>query len=1011
MRRLPAPTTKSWFGCCLCLTLVLSSLFNALFLATMAQKPEHPTMSTHPKRAKPVATSFRKLPLSFEANRGQTDRQVQFLSRGPGCSLFLTSTEAVLVLARGRGNARTRPEEIANSRANNNNPKSPVVQMKFVGANPKPEVNGLEQLSGKNNYFIGSDPRQWRTGIPAYPKVRYRNVYRGIDLIYYGDQGQLEYEMLVAPGADPHTIALGFEGVAKIGVDGVGNLVLHIADEKILQRKPNVYQTVNGAWKPIEGKYAIKGSNQIGFEVGAYDRSKPLVIDPVLDYSTFLTGSGADEGVSIAVDSAKNTYITGITSSLNFPTTAGAFQTVQGSNDVFVTKLNAAGTAVLYSTYIGGNGNDEGTSLKVGAAGNAYVTGSTDSPNFPTTMGSFQTSLSGGSDAFIAKLNPTGSALVYSTYLGGSNDDEAFGVATDLSGNAYVTGITESANFSTTTGAYQTVAGGGGDAFVAKMDPTGTALDYSTYIGGNSIDWGFGIATDLAGNAYVTGTTYSPNFPVTAGAYQNSYGGNGDAFVAKLNPAGSALSYSTYLGGSSIDGGFAITYGLAGVVYLTGITDSPNFPASLGALQTVRSGSSDAFITKVNTSLAGPASLVYSTYLGGSSVDWGFGLTTDLAGNAYVTGATHSANFPVSVGTYQGTNAGGSDAFVAKLNPTGAALVYSTYVGGGNNDAALGNAADPAGNAYVTGVTDSSNFPTTSGAFQTNSSDGGDAFVTKLAIPDPGLQINLIDDARTFVTQHYLDFLSREPDSGGFAFWTDQITSCGADTQCTEIRRINVSAAFYLSIEFQQTGYLVERIYKASYGDATGTSVLVGTHQLLVPIVRLNEFLADTQQIGQGVVVLQPGWEQVLENNKQAFTAEFVQRSRFTEAFPTSMTPAQFVDQLNTNARDVNGVKPLSPAERDQLMSDLTTGAKTRAQVLRAVAEDPDLVSAEFNRAFVLMQYLGYLRRNPNDPQDSDYTGYDFWLTKLNQFNGNFVNAEMVKAFIVSGEYRQRFGP
>ncbi len=269
---------------------------------------------------------------------------------------------------------------------------------------------------------------------------------------------------------------------------------------------------------------------------------------------------------------------------------------------------------------------------------------------------------------------------------------------------------------------------------------------------------------------------------------------------------------------------------------------------------------------------------------------------------------------------------------------------------------------------------------------------------------------NSIDDAGNFVRQHYHDFLNREPDSDGFAFWTNQIASCGSDQACIDLKRINVSAAFYVSVEFQGTGYLVERIYKAAYGDANGLSTFGGAHQLPVPIVRFNEFLPDTQRIGLGVVVNVGNWQQQLEDNKQAFTAEFVQRSRFTTAFPASMTAAQFVDALNTNASTA-GVKPLSQSERDQLVNDLSTSMKTRAQVLRAVAEDPDLNTAEFNRAFVLMQYFGYLRRNPNDPQDTDYTGYDFWLTKLNQFNGNFVNAEMVKAFIVSGEYRQRFGP
>ena len=266
--------------------------------------------------------------------------------------------------------------------------------------------------------------------------------------------------------------------------------------------------------------------------------------------------------------------------------------------------------------------------------------------------------------------------------------------------------------------------------------------------------------------------------------------------------------------------------------------------------------------------------------------------------------------------------------------------------------------------------------------------------------------VNPVDDAQNYVCQHYHDFLNRQPDAPGLAFWTNQITECGTDQACIETRRINVSASFFLSIEFQDTGYLVERVYKAAYGDAIGSSTFPSAHQLPVPAVRLNEFLFDTQEIGQGVIVGQGSWQQQIENNKQAFTAAFVQRGRFTTAFPTSMTAAQFVDTLDANAGN-----PLSAPERNQLVADLSTNAKTRAQVLRAIAEDPDLNTAEFNRAFVLMQYLGYLRRNPNDPQDTDYSGFDFWLTKLNQFNGNFVNAEMVKAFITSGEYRHRFGP
>jgi hypothetical protein len=283
---------------------------------------------------------------------------------------------------------------------------------------------------------------------------------------------------------------------------------------------------------------------------------------------------------------------------------------------------------------------------------------------------------------------------------------------------------------------------------------------------------------------------------------------------------------------------------------------------------------------------------------------------------------------------------------------------------------------------------------------------GGPAVATVTIADDAAETANPIDDPRNYVCQHYHDFLNRQPDQSGWDFWTNQITACGNDAACTEVRRVNVSASFFLSIEFQDTGYLVDRIYKAAFGDVTGNSTFPSSHQLAVPVVRLHEFLSDTQEIGQGVIVGQGNWQQQIENNKQAFTAAFVQRSRFLSAFPSSMTAAEFVDRLNANAGN-----PLSSAERNQLVNDLSTNAKTLAQVLRAIAEDEDLKNAEFNRAFVLMQYFGYLRRNPDDPQDSDHTGYDFWLTKLNQFNGNYIDAEMVKAFITSIEYRQRFGP
>src|SRR5882762_8523809 len=506
-----------------------------------------------------VSESYGKLPLRFEANRGQTHKDVRFLSRGPGYNLYLTANEAVLVLSKPNADAKR------DARGAKAQEKSLALHMSLVGAARKPLVSGLEEQGGKTNYFIGGDRSKWRSNVPTYTKVRYQNVYPGIDLVYYGNQRQLEYDFVVAPGADPRKIVLGFKGADKLELDAQGNLVLHAAGGDIRQHKPIIYQNIEGSRREIAGGYVRKGANRVGFQVAAYDRGQPLVIDPVLSYSTYLggsgfNGSGLDLGVGIAVDADGNAYVVGWTNSSNFPTTAGAFQTTFGGGtnfDTFVTKLNPTGSALVYSTYLGGSGSDAGRKIAVDAAGNAYVVGQTSSSNFPTTTGAFQTSFGGGySDAFLTKLNSTGSALVYSTYLGGTGEDDGSGISVDADGNAYVAGFTASADFPATAGAFQTTFGGGyGDAFVAKLDPTGSALIYSTYLGGTDSDAAGnpGLAVDASGNAYVTGETASTDFPTTAGAFQTTLSGYQNAFVTKLDPSGSALVYSTYLGGSITD--------------------------------------------------------------------------------------------------------------------------------------------------------------------------------------------------------------------------------------------------------------------------------------------------------------------------------------------------------------------------------------------------------------------------------------------------------------------------
>jgi hypothetical protein len=713
----------------------------------LLRQPNPPANSAHPQPTNQVRVSaaYNSLPLYFEANRGQTDPQVKFVSRGSGYTLFLTrGAEAVLVLRKPtpKRDPLQPPALVSAGVAPQFEPASPpaVVRMKLVGRNARPRVEGLDELLGKANYFIGSDRKKWRTNVPMYSTVRYREVYPGVDLVYYGNQRQLEHDYIVAPGADPGSIRLNLAGVEKLSLDSQGYLSLGVRGGELRLEKPRIYQEVDGVRREVSGCYVLKGTHQVSFQVAAYDAGRSLIIDPVLFYSTYLGGSGKEQGggggAPIAVDSSGNAYVTGATTSSNFPTTSGAFQTTfaDGSpdGDAFVTKLNPTGSGLVYSTYLGGSGSDDGHGIVVDSAGNAYVTGSTSSANFPTTPGAFQTTFGGSFDVFVTKLNPTGAGLVYSTYVGGSGDDEGSGIAVDATGSAYITGYTASP-FPTTPGAFQTTFGGGSsDAFVTKLNPTGSGLVYSTYLGGSGNDVGKGIAVDATGSAYVTGYAASP-FPTTPGAFQTIFGGgSADVFVTRIDPTGSTLIYSTYLGGSGDDVGLDLTADASGDAYVTGDTTSTNFPTTPGVFQTTFGGTHDAFVTKLSSTGSG---LVYSTYLGGSGNDRGFCIAVDSAGNAYVTGDTTSTDFP-TVNATQSTIAGGSDAYVTTLNPTASGLVYSTYLGGSSNDSGVGIALDslPNPNAYVLGFTSSTNFPTTAGAYQTTFAGGAqDAFVAKIA--------------------------------------------------------------------------------------------------------------------------------------------------------------------------------------------------------------------------------------------------------------------------------------
>jgi hypothetical protein len=642
-----------------------------------------------------VIDAYGKLPLSFEANQGQTDRQVKFLSYGRGYGVSLSATGAALWLEKPAETTGNRPQ---------------VLRLELQNASYGGGVVGEDRLPGRSNYFVGSDSRKWRTNIPMYARVRYKNVYPGVDLIYHGNnQQQLEYDFAVAPGADPGKIAVTFAGARGIELGRKGDLIVDLADGgKLVEHEPTVYQTVSGRRRLVRGQYVIKGGNGIGFRLAAYDRSRPLIIDPVLDYSTYvLTYLGnqnrINSSVGIAVDSAGEAYIV-----LNIIQS-------RETDGLRVAKLNADGSALVYLTDIFvanfHAGRARGSGIAIDREGNAYITGSvipavgtSGAPaGFPITPRAFQQSFQGRESGFVTKLD-SGGSIVYSTYLAGSKGDEAHGIAVDRWGNAYVAGSASSSDFPTTSGAFQPGLAGVQNAFVSELNADGSNLVYSTYLGGSGQDTANAVTVGFSDNAYVPGTATSSDFPVTGGAFQTSLKGSSDAFIAKVNDRGSRLIYSTFLGGSSAESGLAIAADILGNAYVTGTSGaSSDFPVTSDAIQSMPGGGQDAFVTVINDE---GSDLLFSTYLGGSDDDVGGGIAIRQLGerdvdgdqgqdwndgkdgwagkgrkaerrriSIYLTGSTASADFPVTPGAYQTmlpacpplTTCNNQPAFVAKI--------------------------------------------------------------------------------------------------------------------------------------------------------------------------------------------------------------------------------------------------------------------------------------------------------------------------------------------------------
>ena len=1207
--------------------------------------------------------AYGKLPLSFEANQGQTDARVKFISRGAGYNLFLTSTEAVLSLdaTRRHGDTETRREEIPNQKSKIKNLKSATLRMKLVGANPTPRIEGSDELPGKSNYFIGNNPKKWRTNVSAFARVQYREVYPGVDVVYYGNQRQMENDFVVAPGTNPGVIAIAFDGANKISVDQDGSLVLGLktgASGDVRLQKPVIYQLLDGVRHEVAGNYVMRNRREVGFEVGAYDLTRPLVIDPVLVYSTYLGGNHADRDDAIAVDASGNAYVLGTTASTDFP---GATPPQHGGDDITVVKFNAAGSALLYSTYLGGSSSEFGADIAVDGAGNAYVTGQTTSLDFPVTAATAlqpTKSTNNTVDAsFVTRLNPAGSALVYSTYLSGNFGARGWGIATDGFGNAYVTGTT-STGFPVTAGAFETMNFNSG--FMTKLNTNATSgalsLVYSTFLAHIGSAEGRAIAADAIGNVYVTGNTNSTaNDFATPGAFQTTYGlGSSDAFVEKFNTNVSGAAsrvYATYLGGSgkdigSVDGnggpGKAIAIDASGNAYIAGSTGSTNFPLR-NASQSVIGGQNDAFLTKLN---ATGSDLIYSTYLGGTGDDFGRSVAVNVAGGAYVTGAA-GPNFPTLNAL---PTPFASVGFVTKFTPSGAVL-YSTLLSGVTaSTGSFGIAVDGAGNAFATGGTNGN--IVTAGAFQINDGSGGTTgWVTVIADPtiigrvldengNPlvGATVNLtgvptattttdanggytfglltvgnsytvsvvapnyifvsaaannlqknvrldfgptvisisgqvtlnasglsgvtmalsggkalsamtsgtgnyshgnlpagrnytvtptmsnfqftptsstfnnvlsdqtanftataipptiqfssstytiseagprvditltrsgdttasasvnyatndaasltncnvfngiasprcdytntlgtmsfaagetskmfsvaiVDDAYAegnetftiglnspsgatlgaqstatvtiidndavnganpidstgfFVRQQYIDFLGREPDPPGFAGWTATINNCTGDT--TQCDRIHVSQLFFQSAEFQDRGYFVYRFYPVAFGRKPDYA------EFVPDLASVSGFLDATQ----------------LEAAKVAFIAGFMARPAFANTY-NPLTNQQYVDMLLNTA----GV---TLSSRQSMIDGLNNATLTRARVLRQIVESTEVSNKYNHQAYAVMEYFGYLRRQPDA----------FYLQWIAALDSNNDPRGMVIGFATSTEYRQRFGP
>ncbi|MBI3818578.1 MAG: SBBP repeat-containing protein [Planctomycetes bacterium] len=698
--------------------------------------------------------------MAFIENDGQVSDEARYVTTVGGARIYFTDNGFRMHMMGRNDDGKS---EESGSASQQSNIREACVVFTFEGASSGLRISSTETLLTKNHFFRGCDHNRWVPEVVSFHSIRYEDVYEGVSSYFYEGESGLEYDFELQSGADVGAIAICIDGADAVSTDDVGRLAIDSPLGRVIQEKPQCFSLDrDGRRTPIQGSFRIIDSRRYGFDVELPSKYETIIIDPGLVYSTLL---GVSAGYGIDVDTVGNAYVVGRSGPFNFPTTPGAFQTTANSGFAgFVSKLEPTGSNLIYSTFLDGISSDQSNGIKVGQSGDTYVVGTTGSSDFPVTTGAFQTTNTDAS-AFVTHLNPTGSGLLYSTFLGGSNVEYGNAIAVDAAGNAYVTGTTLSTNFPTTVLAYDTTHNGNGtyDVFVTRFNSSGTGVYYSTYLGGKKDESGRGIAVDSAGAAYVTGETGSNNYPTTGSAFQATFNsGPLHAFVTKLDPSGGSLAYSTFLegslaaGGTGEDFGQSITAESTGNVYISGWTETNDFPTTPGAFQAsapqpVSSGNGNAFVVKLHASGGYP---IYSTYVGGSGSDTARVAGPFADGSLLIGGSTTSADFPVSIDAYDTTSNGGYnnlDAWIGKIDPTGSALIYSTYFGGSaagysginpGEDYAQSLAFFGNTTAFATGLTYSPDFPTTPGAFQTQYNFGQNgitdenAFIARFDLPD-----------------------------------------------------------------------------------------------------------------------------------------------------------------------------------------------------------------------------------------------------------------------------------